>query len=241
MWYFPLCMLDLKNQTLFVVAPHPDDEILGCGGLIKRIKSAGGKVHVLFMTVGETKEYSNKGGSNGKEREAEIERVAKKMKYDDYKIVFPGDTFHLRLDNVPQKEIISEIEAALNTIKPTIVAGPHPDDYNQDHRACAEAIFAATRPAPDEFKPFQGVVLGYESVTVANWAYSAARIPNFYVALDEKELEAKIDALKLYGTQVRDGAHPRSLQSLRNLAYFRGMHVGRKAAEAFTTYRFLVP
>ena len=88
-------MINLRDQTLLIIAPHPDDEILGCGGLIKRIKEEGGKVYVLFMTVGTTVDYSSKGKSSYQERIKEIEKVAKFMQYDDYAIAFPGNNHHL--------------------------------------------------------------------------------------------------------------------------------------------------
>lgn len=239
-------MLQIGKETLLIVAPHPDDEVLGCGGLIQKIKEKGGSVYVLFLTVGETKEYAKPGGSvsNGNQRMAEIEKVAKHLQYDDYKIIFPGDTFHLRLDNIPQKDLITEIESgeriSLNKIKPTIVATPMPDDYNQDHRACTEAIFTATRPTPNELKPFQPIIIGYESVVTADWYKGTSKHVNFFVQLSDKELEAKIQALKLYRSQVRPGSHPRSLQSLRTLAYFRGMYCGIKAAEAYSLFRMFL-
>ncbi|HLD02027.1 MAG TPA: PIG-L family deacetylase [Patescibacteria group bacterium] len=236
--------LDLKKQTLLVISPHPDDEVLGCGGLIKRVKDEGGKVYVLFVTVGETKEYASHGTTNGDQRVAEIEKVAKFLRYDDYKVVFPGNTFHLRLDNIPQKDLITEIEdgesISLNKIKPTIIATPQPQDYNQDHRACAQAVFAATRPAPNAIKPFQPVVLGFESVVTADWTSQYTRNPNFFVALSAKQLDTKLQALKLYHSQVREGSHPRSLQSLRNVAQFRGQQCGLNAAEAFFSYRVCI-
>jgi N-acetylglucosamine malate deacetylase 1 len=235
-------MIELSKQTLLIVAPHPDDEVLGCGGLIKKIKDAGGKVYVLFLTVGETNDYSEKGVSKAEERIEEIEAVAKYYKYNDYHIAFKGDTYHLKLDQVPQKDIMSEIEngkISLNKIKPTIVATTPYYDYNQDHRAATDAVFAAARPAPDETKPFQPLILGYESVPTSEWATQNHSF-NFLVPLTDEELEAKVHGLKLYKTQVRTGSHPRSVQSVKTMAHFRGIYCGTKQAEAYVCYRFTV-
>ncbi len=103
-------MMGLQDETLLIIAPHPDDEVLGCGGLIKKIKKQGGKVYVLFLTVGDTEDYRKEGLSTSSERMREIERVAKFMKYDDYRVAFPGNKYHLQLDNVPQIEIMKELE-----------------------------------------------------------------------------------------------------------------------------------
>ena len=120
--------MELAKQTLLVIAPHPDDEILGCGGLIKKIKDAGGKVYVLFLTVGDTHDFSNKGLSTGKERQKEIEKVAKFLKFDDYYLAFGGNDHHLKLDLWGQKALMDMIErgssVSLEKVKPTIVAFP---------------------------------------------------------------------------------------------------------------------
>ena len=235
-------MIDFKNQTLLIVAPHPDDEVLGCGGLIRRIKNEGGKVYVLFMTVGDTDDYRKEGMSTGSERMQEIEDVAKYLAYDNYRIAFSGNQYHLRLDTMPQLELMKELEKgplSLNKIKPTIVATPFFSDYNQDHRAATMSMFASGRPAPTDVKPLQNVVLGYESVPTASWWDKGGGM-NFYLHLTEEELAAKIQALTLYKSQVRTGNHPRSLESVKKLAQFRGIEAGNGAAEAFFTYRFIV-
>lgn len=233
--------MDLKNQTLLIISPHPDDEVLGCGGLIKRIKDEGGKVYVIYLTVGVTLEYSPKGVSTGKERLKEIEDVANFLHYDDYKISFPGDNFHLKLDSMPLSVIINEIEngkdISLREIKPTIIAMPKLNDYNQDHNTATRAVLAAVRPAPVEIKPLQRMVIGYESVPTSDWWTDNKINPNLFISLSDEVLETKIQALNLYKSQVRPNAHPRSLQSMRNLAYYRGMYIGEKAAEAFFCYR----
>lgn len=236
-------MLNLEKQTLLVVAPHPDDEVLGCGGLIKRIKDEGGKVYVIFLTVGNTKDYSKIGSSTIQERVREIEKVATFLKYDDYKIVFPGDEFHLKLDQMPKKDIISEIEngerISLDKIKPTIVATPQHHDYNQDHSICAQAVLAATRPLPDELKPLQKTVLGFESVPTADW-WNTPHNVNFFIRLSDADLQAKLTAMEIYQSQLRNGNHPRSIRSMKNVAYLRGMQSGNGAAEAFYCYRHIV-
>lgn len=234
--------MDLQNQTLLIVAPHPDDEILGCGGLIQKIKRDGGKVYVLFMTVGDTTEYSQHGKSTRLERLKEIEQAAKYLDYNDYDIAFDGNEYHLRLDMLAQKDVIAKIEhesrVSLNNVKPTIVATPYVHDYNQDHRSTTQAVFSAARPVPPSQKPFQYMVLGYECVSIADW-WDSPRMINTYLPLSDEELETKISALSLYTTQVRMGYHARSLHSIKTLAYFRGLHISQKAAEAFYSYRLV--
>lgn len=236
-------MAGLEKQKLLVIAPHPDDEVLGCGGLIQSVKDNGGKVYILFLTIGDTEDYRKEGLSTGSERMQEIENVAKFLKYDDYRIAFHGNKYHLRLDQMAQLDIMKELEngsLSLNTIQPDIVATPYFSDYNQDHRAATMALFGATRPTPHDQKPLQKMILGYESVPTAGWWDSAKTNMNYYLQLSDESLETKIEALKLYKSQVRLGNHPRAIASIRKLASMRGIEAGAGAAEAFYSYRMII-
>lgn len=236
-------MVGLKNQKLLIIAPHPDDEVLGCAGLINRVKSSGGKVYILFMTVGNTQDFSKSGPSSFRQRTSEIEKVAKFLKYDDYTIAFPGDSFHLKLDQVPQLELISAIEKgafSLNSLNPTTVVMPQPSDYNQDHRAVSQAAIAALRPAPNEFKHSPAVILGSEFSPTVAWSVAPVNPPNFFVALSEQELNTKVGAMNIYSSQKRNGNHSRSTKAIKSLAHLRGTQCGQVAAEAFFSYRIMV-
>jgi N-acetylglucosamine malate deacetylase 1 len=237
-------MIDLRGQKLLILSPHPDDEVLGCGGLIKKIKNAGGKVYVLFLTVGTTEDYSKSGKSTDTERMAEIEKVAKFFDYDDYAVAFSGGEYHLRLDTLPQKELIHAIERgsriSIDKIKPTIIATTHPNDYNQDHRVCAQALFAATRPTPQTLKASPKLILGYESTVTAQWASVPTYNPNFFVSLNKTELEAKIKAMALYASQLRSDGHQRSASGITAAAEYRGFLAGEQFAEAYFSYRNVI-
>ena len=232
-------MGELNKQRLLIIAAHPDDEILGCGGLISKIKEAGGKVHVLFLTNGTTKDFSDKGVSTAEERLEEIKKVAKYFSYDDYKIVFLGNDYHLRLDTLAKKDLMDEIERgpiSLETINPTIVAFPSLDDYNQDHKVAAGAAFASCRPAPGKTKKTPKIIVSYEHPT-GGWGLSSGKYPNFYVSLSGKNLNEKVEALKLYKSQVREAPHPRSLEVVESLAKYRGGLCGSNQAEAYHLHR----
>ena len=102
-------MFGVYNRLL-VIAPHLDDEVLGCAGLIQKIKKAGGTVYVLFLTTGNTYDFSRTGHSEISTRQKEAESVARTLGFDDYDIAFPGDNHHLKLDVLGQKEILHAIE-----------------------------------------------------------------------------------------------------------------------------------
>lgn len=230
-----------RHRTLLVIAPHPDDEIFGCGGLISRMKRAGGKVYILYLTVGTTKDFSKKGSSTLDERMKEIEKVSRYMGFDGYRVAFPGDDYHLQLDALPQKQLIHEIERgegiSLEAIKPTTLAIPSSYDYNQDHRAANRAAITATRPVPGEFKHLVPTVLEYE-FPYFTWTSEAERpSPNVFVSLDEKTLKAKLHALSLYKSQMKVKHSPISEHGAEMLARLRGIHAGMRAAEAFILRR----
>lgn len=236
-------MISLKNQILFVVAPHPDDEVIGCGGLIKKVKDEGGKAYVLFLTVGDTRDFSQNGFSTKDERLREIENVAKLLKYDDYKIAFAGNDFHLKLDVIGQKEVMDIIERKSNVsiekIKPTIVTFPSISSYNQDHKMAADSTHAALRVSSREDKHFVPITLSYEE-PADGWSLYNHQQMNFYVSLNKQQIEAKIIAMSLYKSQLRPFPNPRSLETLRFLASFRGSQSSSVFAESFVSYRTAV-
>jgi len=233
-----------RSDRLLVIAPHPDDEVLGCGGLIKKIKDVGGKVYILYLTIGETTEYSSYGVTSSKQRETEIKSVTKFFAVDKFKVAFPGNENHLRLDSLSQLDLISTIErgkdVSLDAIKPTIIAFPKGTDYNQDHRAAHMAVISACRPAPDTFKSSPNMILGYEFTGTTEWGVGTNERNNIFVPLSPNELKTKRKAMELYESQVREAAHTRSLENIESLARIRGAMAGSDYAEAYHGYRIVI-
>ena len=237
-------MLNLRNKKILIIAPHPDDEILGAGGLINRAKREGGKVFILYLTVGDTHDFSKNGFSSKDKRIREIKKVSEFLKFDGYKIAFPGDNFHLRLDNMPQKVLINEIERgkdiSLEVLKPDFVIAPSNDDYNQDHRAASNALITATRPSPITFKSLQKAVLFYEGPQ-NSWSNNHGLLmPDLFVELTKNDLEAKIKALSFYKSQIKHPFSTVSPKIVKMFACLRGAQSGVCQAEAFFTRRILV-
>lgn len=233
-------MIDFKGQKLLIIAPHPDDEVIGCAGLIQKVKQAGGKVYILFLTVGDTKDFSKNGSSSLKERKKEIEKVSKFLKYDDYDILFEGNDFHLKLDKLGQKKLMDVIEreskVSFEKIKPSIVAFPSFHSYNQDHRVVAYAAHAALRPSDKKLKHFVPIVLGYEEAADL-WNSGEQIIPNLFIQLNESEIANKSKVLRLYKSQHRNFPNPRSPEALKTLAKLRGTQSGNKFSEGFFIHR----
>ncbi|MDT0327998.1 PIG-L deacetylase family protein [Nocardiopsis lambiniae] len=235
-------MTDWSQERILVYAPHPDDETLGCGGLMSKAKAAGAEVFVQFITVGDTADQSPKGFSTAEERYAEIKKVADHFRWDDWHMALPGDEYHLRLDAVPRVDIAHIIEASsplsMSRLRPTVVVAPHRTSYNQDHQAIAEAVHTALRPSDRALRHHPRLALAYEEAA-DQWRLEPTCSPGLIVELSEKEVGDKIHAMELYGSQCHRHPHTRSELTLRSLAALRGMQAGVAFGEGFHVLRCL--
>ena len=228
-------MKSLKNEKLLVVAPHSDDEVLGCGGLISKIKKEGGKVFVLIFNLGfeknDTKESQDK-------RKQEVKEAMNALKVDDYHLVHEKADDNRDLDVEPLHSLIEIIESTSNVslekISPTIVAIPTIFSHHQDHVHVHNACIAALRPIST---PVSSVVLSYEAPEHSRWSSSGVFEPNFFVEIDDV-IENKIMAFNKYNSQIRLGG--RDADSIRSQAKYRGQEVGKNLCEAFYVHRFIL-
>ena len=230
----------LSNQRLLVISPHADDETAGAGGLMARVKQAGGEVYVMVLTVGDLNHYDEKeGGTLATQRETELSNAMNILGVDDWEICFNDSDIHLRLDHIPRRDIVSRIERdsklAIDRIKPTILALPAPS-FNQDHEVLYKAGITAARPHLSSLKPFQRTVLTMDAPQLA-WGTHSFR-PNFYVNVSDC-LDKKLAAYKCHESQLRPDPHQGGVEALRILAEARGREISVKAAEAFECMRFV--
>lgn len=227
--------MDFKGKKVLIVSPHPDDEIIGCGGLIERCKLEGAEVFVFYIVVGSNRQLVTE-FTDQNVRTKETQDVADFCGFR-YKFLFMGDRF-VRLDGVDQKEMVDPIEDMINYFRPDVVCIPYADSYNQDHRAVFTACMTALRPVPRKIRHMPAMVLEYEEPYL--WSVSEhAFKPNFFVELTENMLNRKVEALKHHKTQDRPDPFSRSGENLKRLAELRGKEIGSYAAEAFKCHRFL--
>jgi LmbE family N-acetylglucosaminyl deacetylase len=235
-------MIDWKRQRVLILSPHPDDEVIGCGGLISKVKDAGGQVFVNYVTLGDTRDRTERGWSTADERIAEIQEVAGLLGFDKWDIALPGARHHLRLDAMAQHDLIAVLEHAstlsLQAVEPTVVLLPSPVSYNQDHRAVAEAAITALRPVGLAGHAPVEVVAIFEEVA-DQWTPQSDVAPNLFVELQQHHLDAKLNAMRAYASQVRPHPHTRSLEALQTMAVVRGAHSGLGYAEAYRCMRWL--
>ncbi|WP_066369472.1 PIG-L deacetylase family protein [Herbidospora mongoliensis] len=232
--------INWSDQRALILAPHPDDEVIGCGGLISRISEAGGQVHVLYVTIGAHVSHPKAGFSTRAENLEEIGKVAAHLGITSWHVALP-EVAQLTLDQLPRRTLTTVIENAtpisLATLKPTLIAFPHPTSYNQDHQAVAEAAITALRPSDRRKRPHPTLVLAYEQAA-DQWRLTPCSPPTFFIELAPQHLSAKLTAMDLYASQRREHPHTRSDETLRSLAVLRGTQCGAAAAEAYECVRW---
>lgn len=221
----------LNNKKILIISPHPDDEIIGCGGLIAHNKIIKSKTSVLYITVGSSRQLVT-GKTDFETRNSEIKNVSEYGNFD-YKILFK-DKYFVELDTLPQKKLIDLIEDYIDEKKPDLVFIPLGDSYNQDHRATFNASITALRPAPISVRHMVKNVFVYEEPY--NWSLNNSFKPNFYLNTEEVEDE-KIKLMKLHLTQDRDFPFARSKENLIARMRIRGSECGLKSAEAYQLLR----
>lgn len=222
-------------ERVLVIAPHADDEVLGCGGLLARLADARGHAHVVLMSVDGFHHYGLSGGTTFEERVKEIEAVAALLDFT-WEILYPNQDMIEKLDTVPKRDLVDRFEKIYNEHKPELLLLPSFIDYDQDHRRTFETAFAAARPISPRFgKWLIPTVLAYEQNKL-NFAWQD--LPKCPVYLDISDhIEKKIAAIEAYATQLRPVPHVRSIDGVRALARIRGADIGVDYAEAFQVFR----
>lgn len=222
-------------MKILVIAPHPDDEVLGCGGTIKKYTSRRDEVFLCIVTKAYTPEWSDDFIEN---RKKEIKCSVKNLGIK--KTIFL-DFPTVKLDTIPQKELNDSILKCVQKIKPEIVFIPFYGDINKDHKLVSEAAMVAVRPkAGSSIKK----VYYYEVLSETEWTKPAQKIedvfiPNFYEDIVDS-LGDKLKAMECYRSELKDYPHPRSLEGIKILAQKRGMEIGIKYGEAFMLLREVV-
>lgn len=232
-------MLLAEAGRVLVLAPHADDDVLGCGGLMASLARRGAQVHVVYASVDGSRHYGLAGTTTYEERVAEIEEVSRLLGFS-YEIAYPDKGLMMQLDTVPRRELVDRYQDAMDERRPDVLLLPSGADYDHDHVAVFAAGFAAARPIPEQFgKRLVPHVLAYE-MTKIQWAAEPLPRSTGYHELTEEELETKQQAIACYRTQFRVSPHIRSPESVTALAVVRGAEVGVRYAEAFQVLRTLI-
>ena len=222
----------MKKKNILIVAAHPDDEVLGCGGTISRLINEGYEVFTVILGEGITsRNYSSK--FKKKELQELKNQMYKANKILGVRKVFNFNLKDNQLDTIPLLEIVKKIEKINNEIKPEIIFTHYKNDLNIDHKITYDAVITATRPVIDE--PVK-TIYSFEILSSTEWNYPLSFSPNFFFDIT-KTISKKIEAMKIYKSEIRDFPHPRSLEGIELNAKMWGLKAGLKFAEAFQLVR----
>ena len=221
----------MKNKKILIVAAHPDDEILGCGGTILKLKK-NNLINVIFMTNGTDARGKNKKASQ--KRISGCYNLFKKLKLKKPIIFnFPDN----KLDTVPLLKIVKKIKENISKFKPDIIFTHFDGCLNIDHQITFKATITACRPVKNNTVK---QILSFEVPSSTEWSLLKDKKfqPNYYIDISSY-IKEKISLMKYYKDEIKPYPHSRSLKSIRSLSEYRGTHVGVKNAEAFYLYRSL--
>lgn len=222
----------MKKQisSALVIAPHPDDEVLGCGGTIAALSAQGCEVHVVVVSEDRPPLYSAE--------TADIIRAEAGRAHSQLGVASTDFLPHasVELARIGVAELNAGIQGAVDRIRPELVLAPFPDRH-LDHKAAFEATMVATRPIGSG-TDIRTVAL-YETISETHWNVPHIEpdfVPDWFVDISD-HIDTKLAAFASYASQVQDYPAPRSLRALEALATFRGSQVSLEFAEGFHTVR----
>lgn len=224
------------KKSILIVAAHPDDEVLGCGGAVARFIKEGADAHVMVLGEGITSR-DDKRDTVGRARDVgRLKQQAKKACAAlSVKNIFMYGLPDNRFDKVPLLDIIKVIESVNSKIRPEMIYTHHRNDLNVDHRITYDAVLTACRPSGScTVKE----IYSFEIKSSSEWNYPSRFNPNYFVDITQT-INKKLSALKYYKSELKEYPHPRSMRGVKLNAEYWGMHAGVKYAEAFEAIRVI--
>ncbi|OUO93091.1 PIG-L deacetylase family protein [Cloacibacillus sp. An23] len=217
-------------MNVLIIAPHPDDEILGCGGTIAKHTAAWNQVYVCIVTRGKLPLFNDEGVKIVREE------CSAAHKYLGVKETIFLDFPAAMLEEVPRHELNDSLCKVVQRIKPEEVYIPHRGDMQLDHKMIVDAAMVALRP---KYEHVAKRIYAYETLSETGWDIPNTVnefIPTVYNDISGY-LDQKLQAMRFYQSQLAPYPNPRSIESLEALAKYRGSTVNKRAAEAFSLIR----
>lgn len=212
----------MRNKIL-VIAVHPDDETLGCGGTLLKHKANGDEIHWLICTT------IDKNHSYYETREEEIEEVSNLYKFNS---VHNLRLKTMQVDEYSMSELVGKISKVISEIKPNIIYLPFKGDVHSDHRKIFEASYSCTK----SFRyPFIKKIYMMETLSETEFAPSTKEdsfIPNVFVDISDF-IDKKLEIMQIFKSEIAEHPFPRNERNIKALATFRGAISGCEYAESF--------
>lgn len=219
------------GRKILCIAPHPDDETLGCGGTLLAHRANGDEIHWLIVTA-----ISTEAGFTAErvaQREAEISAASQAYGFAGlHRCDFPT----MRLDTVPMAELVDSIGAIVHQVAPDILLLPYRGDAHSDHTVVFDAAAACTKSF--RYPSVKGVY-AYETLSETEFGLrpdDGGFRPNLFINIAD-HLDAKIAIMRLFASELGEFPFPRSETAIRAQAQLRGLQAGSAAAEAFVILR----
>lgn len=234
-------------MKILILAAHPDDEVLGMGGTMKKLSNDGNEIKLIFMSTGILARRNNTNNSSrqvftdewmekNEKKISNLRNDAKKAgKILGVKDIEFKDFPDNEMDMVSTLVVAKSIENSVDDFKPKIVYTTPEIDVNVDHKKVFDATLVATRPKK---RSRVEQVISYEIPSSSEWFFPEQFSPNIFENI-EKEFPAKIRAIKSYKNELMKFPHPRSVDALESIGKKWGTVSGYKYAEAFKLVRLL--
>ena len=226
-------MFDIFESTLILVA-HPDDEVLGVGGLISKLTRKGCSVHICVLADGESSKQEYCQESQTSSRQAMFHRSCDYLGVSNDArtlLSFPDQM----LDTIPLLSMLRQVEERISIKDYTAILTHAYEDLNQDHRRCNELVNILGRPTNKEYTPS---IITFETPSATEWSpYDIAFKPNLYVELNRNDVDRKFLGLSAYGSELKEWPHTRSIEAIEAKMKSRGSEISVPYAEAFRINR----
>lgn len=222
-------------RNVLVFAAHPDDELLGLGGTVRRLSNEGVIVNAIIMAEGLTSRAETRAKAvktELDELQADARKAAEIIGYKSIEFCGLPDN---RMDSLELLDVIKIVTRYVDKYMPDTIFTHHHGDLNVDHRITCEAVLTACRPVGG-YCVKRIYAFETPSSTEWNYNYSEPFTPNVYYDVTDT-LEVKVQGMACYRTESTEYPHPRSAEALRSLGRFRGTNVGLEMAEGFMLLR----
>jgi len=221
-------------KKILIIAVHPDDETLGCGGTLLKHKTNGDEIHWLIAT--DIKESENFNKKHVEKRDDEIKKVEELYNFDS---VHRLGLSTMKVDEYSMSTLISKISTVVNEVQPDVIYMPFKGDVHSDHRYIFDAAYSCTK----SFRyPFIKKIYMVETLSETEFAPSTKEdsfIPNVFVDISEF-MDKKLDIIRVFESEMGKHPFPRSERNLRALATLRGATAGCEYAESFVLLKEII-